>query len=267
MNATIHSTALVSPDAIIGERVSIGPNAVIDAGVSVGDDCRIGPQVYLTGNTRIGARCRIHKGAVLGDEPQDLSYDGSPSAVEIGDQCIFREYATVHRGSKPGSVTRIGDRCMLMAFSHVGHDCQLGEDVILVNNSLLGGHVEVEAKVTISARVGVHQFCRIGTMSMIGGSARISQDVPPYCLVNHHGEISGVNLIGLRRNGFTRQERKEVSAAHKLFFRTSRMRSQAINDVLASYPTQSAIIHFVEHVLASKRGILPGASRRNSNRC
>jgi UDP-N-acetylglucosamine acyltransferase len=254
----LHSSAIISPEAHIGERVTVGPYTVIDAGVSVGDDCRIGPQVYLTGDTQIGARCRIHKGVVLGDEPQDFSYDGSPSGVRIGEDCAFREYVTVHRGSKSGQMTTIGDRCMLMAFSHVGHDCQLGDDIVMANNSLLSGHVEVEDKVTISAWVGIHQFCRIGTMAMIGGKAKVNQDVPPYCLVNHDGEISGVNLVGLRRNGFTSGERIDVSKAFKLFFRTDQMRTKAIDTVATSYPTQPAIVHFVEHVLASKRGILPG---------
>jgi UDP-N-acetylglucosamine acyltransferase len=258
----IHPSATISPEAVIGERVTVGPGTVIDAGVTVGDDCRIGPQVYLTGLTKIGARCRIHKGAVLGDEPQDFSYDGSPSGVMIGDDCVFREYVTVHRGSKSGSFTRIGNGCMLMAFSHVGHDCQLGNSIIMANYSLLAGHVEVEDNVTISAHVGVHQFCRIGTMAMIGGTARINQDVPPFCLVNHDGEISGVNLIGLRRNGYSNQERTEVSKAFKLFFRTDRIRTKAIEDVATHYPKQPAIVHFVQHVLASKRGILPGVEWR-----
>lgn len=254
----IHFSAVVSPSARIGKRVTIGPNVVVDGGVEVGDDCRLGPDVYVTGKTKIGNRCKIHKGAVLGDEPQDFSDEGGVSSVEIGDDCVVREYVTVHRGSKAETITRIGDRCMLMAFSHVGHNCLLGNDVVLVNNSLLGGYVEVEDKVTISAWVGVHQFCRIGTMAMIGGRANINQDVPPYCLVNHDGEISGVNLIGLRRGGFNSQERREVSKIFKLFFRTHQNRTKAITEIAERYPTQPAIRHFVEHVMDSKRGILSG---------
>jgi len=258
----IDPTAIISPEARIGERVAIGPYTVIDAGVTVGEDCRIGPGVYLTGNVAIGARCRIHKGAVLGDEPQDSSYDGSPTEVQIGVECVFREYVTVHRGSRRGGVTRIGNGCMFMAFSHVGHDCNVGDGVVLANQSLLAGHVDVEEKVTISAAVAVHQFCRIGTLAMIGGRARINQDVPPYCLVNHRGEVSGVNLIGLRRNGLTSQERIAVSGAFKMFFRTDRMRTEAIEDVARQYPENPVIVRFVEHVLASKRGILPGMAWR-----
>ena len=213
----IHPTAVIAPGAKIGADVEIGPYAVIDGEVTVGDGVRIGPHVHLTGCTTIGAGTKIHTGAVIGDEPQDLHNTGEGCTTVIGKACIIREYVTVHRGAMPGTSTVVGDGVLLMAFSHLGHNCVLGNNSIIANATLLAGHVEVGEKAFISGACVVHQFCRIGPFAIVGGKSGIGQDVPPYCMYQFGG-VAGPNAIGLRRNGFDTTARAQIRKAETVSF-------------------------------------------------
>jgi UDP-N-acetylglucosamine acyltransferase len=257
----IHKTAVIDAAATLGENVSVGPYSVIDADVVIGAGCTIGPHVQITGHTEIGRQCQIHKGAVIGDAPQDISYDGFVSYTKVGDHSVLREYVTVHRGSTPEAATVIGEHCMLMAFSHVAHDCQIGDHVIIANQSQIAGHVEIADRAIISGGVFVHQFCRIGTMCMIGGAAKITQDVPPFCLVNHDGKIVSLNAIGLKRNGVSSEERRKIREAFKEILFGQKPRSQAVKDMAVKYQDAAFFDMFVTFVQASKRGIQATVSR------
>ena len=253
----IHPTAVVVPGSKIGHGVEIGPYSVVEADVELGDDVRLGPRVTLLGHTRIGSGTKIHAGAVIGDEPQDLHFEGAESYTEIGRNCILREYVTVHRGAKPGTATTVGDHVMLMAFAHLGHNCRLGNNVVVANATLLGGHVEVGDGAFISARVLVHQFCRIGVLAMIGGGSGLNQDVPPFCMFQLGG-VRGPNLVGMRRQGIDAAARLAVKGAVKTFFFSGLNRLSALERMRALYgscPQVQAMIQFIE---TTQRGIVSG---------
>lgn len=251
----IHQTALVSSQAEIGENVTVGPYSVIDEDVTIGANTSVGPHVYISGHTRIGANCTIHKGANIGDTPQDISYTGFTAYTEIGDNTVVREYVTIHRASKPGSLTKVGHNCMLMAFSHVAHDCQIGNEVIIANNSQIAGHVEIADKTVISAGVHIHQFCKIGSMSMIASDAKINQDVPPYCLVNHESFISSLNTVGMKRNGISSADRLAVKKAFKYIFYGKLTRTKALEEMIEKHTGDQVPGLFLEFIKGSKRGI------------
>ena len=251
----IHPTAVVAKEAKIGKNVTVGAYSVIDEHVVLEDGCSIGPHVYVTGYTVVGSGTQIHKGAVIGDAPQDISYTGFTAYTRIGSKCIIREYVTVHRGSKPEASTVVGDNCMLMAFSHVAHDCQIGSHVVIANHSQIAGHVEIFDKAIISGGVFVHQFCKIGSMAMIGGTAKINQDIPPFCLVNHDSRITSLNAIGLKRNGVSADERGKIRQAFKNILFGQKPRSQAIKEEQGKYPQCDAYNMFVDFIADSKRGI------------
>ena len=202
----ISEQAVVSNKAKIGEGVEIGPFAVVEDDVELGRGVKVWPHAYISSGSSIGEASQIHMGAVVGHLPQDLTFNkDKKSYVKVGKRSVIREYATIHRATVEGSATVIGDDCYLMAVSHVGHDCNIGNGVIIANGALLAGHVSVGDFAFISGNVVVHQFCRIGTLSMIGGFTGINKDVPPYMLVRGPSVIRSVNLIGLRRAKFPRE--------------------------------------------------------------
>jgi UDP-N-acetylglucosamine acyltransferase len=251
----IHATAVVAEEAKLGKNVSVGPYSVIDGNVELGDNCTIGPHVHITGHTVIGSGTKVHKGAVIGDEPQDISFTGFTAYTNIGKDCVIREYVTVHRGSKPDASTSIGDNCMLMAFSHVAHDCQIKDHVVIANHSQIAGHVEINERAIISGGVFIHQFCKIGRMCMIGGTAKINQDVPPFCLVNHDSQIASLNAIGLKRNGVAAEERSTIVEAFKNILFGNKPRSQSVKEQVGKYEGCEAYDLFVNFIAESKRGI------------
>jgi len=253
----IHPTAIVHENASVGKGTEIGPYAVIDENVVVGSDCRIDAHACIVGHTRVGDGTVVHTGAVLGDEPQDLHYEGERSFLEIGRNCVFREYVTVHRGSDKDSKTVLGDNVMIMALSHVGHNCTIGNNVIIANVSALGGHVRVEDRAFISASVGIHQFVRIGTMAMIGGFNRIVQDVPPYCLVQD-AVVHGPNTVGLRRAGVEPKARAAIKAAIKLFYFSGLNRMNATEKIREQYGGTPEVDHLIEFLSATERGFVSG---------
>lgn len=216
----IHPTAVIHPQARMGADVQIGPFAVIDEHVEIGDRTEVGPHVYLTGQTRIGPGNKIHAGCVIGDRPQDIRFQGELTGVIIGAENVFREHVTIHRSNKESEPTTIGSHCFLMANSHVGHNTRVGDHVIIANGALLGGHVTVEDRAFISGNCLVHQFVRIGAFALMQGGAGISKDLPPYTIARGDNGMSGLNVIGLRRAGFSNDERLELRRLYHLLFRS-----------------------------------------------
>jgi UDP-N-acetylglucosamine acyltransferase len=214
----IHPTAIVHRNAEVDPTVEIGPYCVIDEHVQIEAGCRLYHNVYVTGWTRIGENCVIHPGAIIGHEPQDVKYKGERSYCRIGRNVIVREYVTIHRGTDPESETVLGDDCFLLACCHVAHNCRVGRGVTLINNVLLGGHVELADRVTMGGASVVHQFVRIGELVMVAGNARVLMDVVPFALVDIAGRVAGINRVGLRRAGLSGGALGEIRDAYRLLF-------------------------------------------------
>ena len=251
----IDPTASVDKSARIDPSAHVGAYAIIEADVTIGPDTRIYPHAYVSQYTTIGRNCQIHPFAVVGHHPQDLKWQGAPSYTVIGDDCVIREGAQVHRGTEPESTTTIGRGVYLMANSHVGHNCRIGDHVIIANGALVSGHVTVGPRAFISGNVVIHQFARIGQLAMLGGGIRVPADVPPFMMAVPEGVI-GINLVGLRRAGFDRTARSELRSAYKLLFRSGKPFSQALAEVagMVTTPAGQALVEFLRQ--PSKRGIM-----------
>jgi len=256
---TIHPTAIIDPDADIASDVDIGPHVVIDGPVRIGNRTRIGPHVTILGWTTIGEENEIHAGAVLGDTPQDLAYTGQESYLQIGNQNVFREFVQVHRGTVPGSATVIGHNNFLMATSHVAHNCCLGNHNIMANSAMLGGYVELANQVFLSANCVVHQFVRIGELSIMRGLSGTSRDVPPFSIIDWQHTVRGVNVVGLKRAGFNETRIRALKSAFQTLFRKRRNLSLGIAELEASSsaPT-SDVLQLLEFIRSSKRGVCSG---------
>jgi len=250
----IHPTAVIDPKAEIHPSVVIGPYSVIDGTVRIGEDCRIGPHVYITGHTTIGVRNKFYPGAVIGEAPQDLAYKGAPTRLQIGDDNTFREAVTVNRSTKEGTETVVGSRNLLMACTHVAHDCRLANNIIMANGAVFGGYVEVEDRALISATCKVHQFVRVGTLAMMQGGAAISKDLPPFTLASGLNGISGLNIVGLRRAGFKPEERLELKRLYHALFRAGQNLRVAAASAQATFTSRGSRM-ILEFIAASKRGV------------
>jgi len=262
----IHATAVVDSSAKLGTGIDVGPGAVIEAGAEVGDGCVVGPNAIIRSLTTLGPGCRIHAGAVIGDTPQDLAFKDRPSYVRIGARCVFREGVTVNRGTKENSDTVIGDDCYLMANSHVAHNCRLGNKVILANGVLLGGYVEIGNNAFVSGNAVIHQFCRVGRLAMVGGLSGISKDVPPFCMTHSvsMNAVVGLNIVGLKRNGFDPDQRRAVRQCFDLLYREGLNVSQAVAE-MKKQVTGPAIDEFISFLESSKRGLCKFAARGGDN--
>jgi UDP-N-acetylglucosamine acyltransferase len=253
-SAEIHPTAIVEPDAVLGSGVTIGPMSYVQSGAVIGAGTTLGPHVTVLGHTTVGKRCRIHAGTVLGDLPQDLSFEGVESFVRIGDDCWIREHVTVHRGTEEGSVTEIGNECLLMATSHVAHNCRVGERVILANGVALGGRVEVGDGVFAGGGSMVHQFCRVGRLAMLSGLTAVKRDVPPFMMTRTQTTcVMSLNTVGLRRAGISAEERRELKKAFRLLYRSGLNVSQAV-ERMGELEGECAR-ELVEFIGDSRRGI------------
>lgn len=256
MSNNIHNTAIVHPNADIADGVEIGPYAVIGEFVKIGEGSRIGPHAVINGWTEIGQNNDIGPSAVIGAPPQDIHYKGQRAFVKVGDNNVLREFITIHRASKEDGYTTVGNNCFIMAYSHIAHDCKLGDSIIIANYAGISGHVEIGDKAVISGLVGIHQFVRIGTMCMIGGMSRILKDIVPYVITEGHtGTPRGLNVIGLRRNGFDSETRGEIKEAYKLLFRSGLTTEQALQKIKAEVRETNQILEFLRFIEGSKRGI------------
>lgn len=255
---SIHPTAVIDSKAEIDSEVEIGPYVVIEGPVTVKGGTRIMAHSYLTGWTEIGAHNEIHPGAVLGDAPQDKAYNGEETYLKVGDHNVIREYVQVHRGTAPGSSTIIGNDNFLMANSHVGHNCRLGDGIVLANGALLGGYVEVGDHVFISGNCVVHQFIRIGPLALMRGLSGTSRDVPPYAIVDWQHTIRGVNVVGLKRAGFGARRIREIREAFRVLFRKGRNLSLAIKEIEERGRANDDVLALIEFIKSSKRGVCVG---------
>jgi UDP-N-acetylglucosamine acyltransferase len=250
----IHPTAIIHPKAQVDPTVEVGAYSIIDEHVVVGPHCWVGPQVYLTGKTVIGARNKFFSGAVIGEAPQDLKYKGELTGLRIGDANSFREHVTVNRATTPEEDTVIGSNCLLMGHCHIAHNCQLGSSLIIANGVLLAGHVVVADRALLSGNCLVHQFVQIGTMAMMQGGSAISQDLPPFTVARGNNGICGLNIIGLRRAGFTSEQRIELKRAYHLLFRSGQKLKLSIEQARVQFTTEG-VRTLLEFVAASKRGV------------
>ena len=259
----IHPTAIIHPKAKLDATAQIGPCAVIDEGVEVGAHCVVGPHVYLTGLTKIGSHNHFHVGCVIGDTPQDLKYKGEPTRAHIGDHNVFREHVTVHRSNKLTEDTVIGSHNFLMANSHVGHNSQLGDHIIIANGALLGGHVTVQDRAFISGNCCVHQFCRVGTLAIMQGGSAISKDLPPFTIARGDNGICGLNAVGMRRAGFTAEQRLELRKLYHALFRSGKNLRAAIAEAQKNFSSPATKI-LLDFVMNAKRGLCSDTGRTNS---
>jgi UDP-N-acetylglucosamine acyltransferase len=262
----IHPTAVIHPQAKLAPTVRIGPQAVIDADVELGADCVVGPHVYLTGVTKIGLGNQFHAGCVIGDAPQDLKYKGAPTRVNIGDHNVFREHATVNRATTPEHATVVGSHNFIMAGAHIAHNCVVGNHVIMANGAMLGGHVIVQDRAFISGNCLVHQFCRVGTLSIMQGGSAISKDLPPFTVARGDNGICGLNIIGLRRAGFSAEERLELKKLYHALFRSGKIFSEAVAAAQKDFSSPGAKV-MLEFVATARRGVCAdcGAARGEDN--
>lgn len=254
--AFVDPSARIDPGAELGKDVHVGPWCWIGPHVKLGDGCRLDSMVRLDGWTEIGADNHFHQGAVIGSPPQDLKYRGAPSKVVIGDGNVFREYSTVNRATEEGEVTRIGSRCLIMAYAHVAHNCEVGDHVILANSANLAGHVEVGDYAIIGGVTPVHQFVKIGCHSIIGGGCRVPVDVAPYTkAAGNPLRIFGLNTVGLERRGFSKEAQDALKRVYRIFFRSPLLKEQAIARIREEVPDLPEVRTFIDFVNRSERGL------------
>lgn len=258
----IHPTAVIHASAQIDPDAEIGPYSIIEKDVRIGPAVRLYGHVYIGEGTTIAAGCQIHPFASIGQPPQDLAFKGEPSFTVIGEGTVIREHVSIHRGTMPGSSTVLGKRCFLMACSHVAHNCVVGDDVKMANSSMLGGHVQVGNSTFIAGLTGAHQFVRVGELNMLSG-ARVTTDVVPFMIVTPMGVV-GPNVVGLRRAGFTAEERTEIRECYRRLFRQG-IGFRAAVEQLEKLPLGRAGQRIVEFIKApSKRGLMGYRGRRDA---
>ncbi len=250
----VHPTAILSGDVQLAEDVEIGPFAVIRGPVTIGKGTVVEERATIQGPTEIGCHNRICCGAVVGGDPQDRSYRGQSTYLKVGDHNIIREYATIHRGSREGSHTIVGDHNLFMGLCHIAHDCHIHNDIIIANGSLVAGHVEIFDKAIISGQVAIHQFSRIGRLGMAAGLSRITRDIPPFMIVYGEGTVIGPNSVGMRRAGFSSEARLAVRRAFRLMYRSAHTIAEALK-LMAASPATPEVAEIAEFAAGSKRGL------------
>jgi UDP-N-acetylglucosamine acyltransferase len=255
--AHIHPLALVDPAAEIGRDVTIGPFCIVEAGVVIGDGCSLAPRVVAKSRTTLGVNNEIGEGTVLGGKAQHVVECQPGGSLVIGNHNRIRENATIHRGHANDATSVVGDHNYLMVNAHVGHDCRIGNHTILVNNVMIGGHVQIHDRAYVSGGVAVHQFCRIGQFAMVGGMARVVQDVPPYVMVSGGGEteIVGLNRVGLKRNGYSAADMLQLKEAYRVIYRQGLRWCEVLEVLQRDFSTGPAAL-FLEFLQAGKRGFV-----------
>ncbi len=253
----IHPTAVVAEGARVAESATIGAYAVIGEQVLIGDDCVIAAHAVIDGKTTLGRANRVFSFASIGGEPQDLKYGGEETALEIGDGNTIREFATMNRGTAGGGgVTRIGNANLFMAYSHVAHDCRIGDHVVMANAATLAGHVTVEDHAIVGGLVAIHQHSRVGESAILGGGAMVSLDVPPFCIAaGDRAKLHGLNVIGIQRRGFDKQTISDLRGAYRVLFQSSLKLKEALGQIAERYPDSPRVAQLVRFVENSERGV------------
>ena len=264
MTVEIHPTSIVSKKAKLGVNVKVGPFTIIEDEVEIGDNTEIYSSVKIKNFTKIGSNCKIFEGSIIGNIPQHIGFKGEKTFVEIGNNVVIREYCTIHRGTNfDDGITKIGDNSYLMAYVHIAHDCKVGKETILANNVTLAGHVKIGNYVFIGGLTPIHQYCRIGDYAMVGGASAVDKDIPPFTRASkNHVLLYGLNIVGLRRRGFTKEQIKLLKDAYKILFRSNLTLKEAIKEVEEKLPQTPEIKLLLDFVKTSKRGIAPEASKR-----
>lgn len=246
---TIHPTAYVDPEAELGAEVEIGPFCIVEGGVRIGDGTRLGPHCVIKRGVSVGARCQLDVGVVLGSEPQDKKFKGEESFVRIGDDNLIREYVTVHRATGEGLATVVGHGNFLMAYTHLGHNVELGDGIMIASFTGLAGHVSIGDRAVIGGIVGVHQYVTVGRMTMLGGSSAVTRDVPPFAVTaGNPAELHGINVIGLERNGVEKDDRMALRRAFRAIYRSELNTTDAIAALRAEGPLPQLVEEFVEFI-------------------
>ena len=257
MSQNVHPSAVVDPGARIARGAVIGPFTVVEENVEIGADTRVDSNVRICAGTRLGRECHVFHGAVVGGIPQDLKFAGEDTVAVIGDRTRIREFVTIHRGTRQRRETSIGSDCLLMAYAHVAHDCMIGDNVVISNAVQLGGHVRVDEWAYIGGMVGVHQYTHIGTHAFVGGGFRCTQDVPPYVLVAGEPlKFTGLNVVGLRRRGFSNELIGQLKEAYRLIYRSEFNISQALEQIQSSFEDGDEINEVISFIRKSERGIV-----------
>lgn len=253
----IHPTAIVSPDATIGKDVHIGAFSIIGEDVTIGEGARIAPHVVIDPQVDIGPDCRIFQFAAIGAIPQDLKFGGEKSRVKIGANVTIREFVTIHRGTEDGGgITEVGEQSFLMAYTHVAHDCRIGKMVVLANNTTLAGHITIGNHATVGGLVAIHQFVRIGDYAFVGGKSAVVKDVPPYVIAaGDRAILHGLNRVGLKRHGFTKQTMTALKKTYRIMFRYGLTVNEAIQRVHAEVDMIPEVERFIGFIKESSRGV------------
>ena len=257
MTIQIHKTALVDPKAKLGNGVVIGPYSVIEGNVVLGDRCQVGSHCVMTGDTTIGGDCHFFTGAVIGSVPQDKKYNSDEKVfLKIGNNNIFREYTTINPGTGDQGKTVVGDHNLFMAYSHVAHDCVIGNHCVLANSGTLAGHVTLEDGAVVGGLSAVHQFVRVGELSIIGGCSKVVQDIPPFSMCDGHpARVFSINAVGLKRAEFPAETINTLRKAFKILFRSGLSKSNAVEKIEKELPMCPQLQHLVSFMKSSQRGI------------
>ena len=257
MSVSIDRTARVSPNADLGDGVSIGPFSIVEDNVVIGEGTQVASNVLIASGARIGKGCRVHHSAVVSSIPQDLKFAGEDTTLEVGDGTVVREFATLNRGTKDQWKTTIGSNCLLMAYTHVAHDCFIGNSVILANAVNMGGHVTIDDYAIVGGMVPIHQFVQIGCHAMIGGGFRVVKDVPPYVLAGQNPlSFEGLNIVGLKRRGFSPEAISSIESAYHYIYNSKLNVSQAIDKIQKEMVLTDEVRRIIEFTKGSKRGIV-----------
>ncbi len=258
MPTFIHETAIVSPSASIGDDCYVGPFSTIGESVVLGERVRLDSHVVIDGDTKIGDDTRVFPFASIGLAPQDLKYDGEPTATEIGSRNQIREFVTIHRGtSGGGGLTKIADDNLLMAQAHVAHDCQIGSNVIMANAATLAGHVEIADRANVGAYSGVHQFCRVGYEAFVGGYSVVVKDAPPFAIIQgNHAKCYGLNRVGMKRRGYSKDTIEKLHRAYHMLLSAKLNTTQALEKIKAEIADCKEVDMLVEFYESTKRGVV-----------
>jgi UDP-N-acetylglucosamine acyltransferase len=253
----IHPTAIVSPNAKLGDDIEVSPYAIIYDDVEIGNNCKIGPHAAIYDGARIGNRVKIFQGASVANLPQDLKFANEQTFLYIGDDTIIREFAALHKGTNATGKTSIGNKCLLMAYTHVAHDCTIGDRVIIANSVQIAGHVEIENTVIIGGLSAVHQFGKIGQHSMVGGGSMANSDVPPYCMTSGYpARFMGLNIVGLRRRNFSDDDITAIKDAYRIFYQSGLIFTKALEELKEKYAGHPLVNNIIQFIERSDRGLI-----------